>query len=107
MKKIVISRLVEIALSPLSPAEAGQVYAEFDCLRRWDEDEAVRNNAIPLDSVPGVYVLRTTTDLRVFFRIDDDTITILDVARLSTILTTAGIRPATVPSDLSPERQVR
>ena len=31
--------------------------------------------------MPGVYVMLTTTDIRIFFRVDGDTVTILDVAK--------------------------
>ena len=91
MKKVIVSPTVEIALSSLDSNEARWVQSWFDNLRRWDEDEAIRNNSVRLDSIPGVYVLWTTTDLRIFFRIDGDTITILDVARTRAILATAGV----------------
>jgi hypothetical protein len=41
--------------------------------------------------MPGVYVMRTTTDIRVFFRIDSDTVTVLDVAKKAAILTSGHI----------------
>jgi hypothetical protein len=91
MKKVVISPSVEIAMRPLDANGARQLNALFDNLRRWDEDEALRRNSILLDSIPGVYVLRTTTDIRIFFRIDGDTITLLDVAKTPAILTSGGI----------------
>jgi hypothetical protein len=91
MKKVVISPAVEIAMSTLDPDGVRRVSAWFDYLRRWDEDEVVRRNSVPLDSVPGVYILRTTTDLRIFFRIDGDTVTVLDVAKTPAILTSGGV----------------
>jgi hypothetical protein len=47
----------------------------------------VRKNSQPLNELPGVYVMRTTTDIRIFFRIDGDTVTVLDVAKKAAILT--------------------
>jgi len=49
---------------------------------------------LPLDQMPGVYVLRTTTDIRIFFRIDGDTITVLDVAKKAAIITSGQIAGA-------------
>ena len=91
MKKVVISPTVEIAMGSLDPDGIRRLNGWFDCLRRWDEDEVVRRNSVPLDSIPGVYVMITTTDLRIFFRIDGDTVTVLDVATTGAILTTSGV----------------
>ena len=44
----------------------------------------------PLPDVPGVKMLRTNSDLRIFFNIDGDTITVRDVAKRQAIMTTAG-----------------
>jgi hypothetical protein len=90
MKTLELSPNVEIALSALDPDGVRRIHAWFDYLRRWDEDEVVRANSIPLDTIPGVYMLRTTTDLRVFFRIDGDTVKVLDVARMAAILAFGG-----------------
>ena len=54
-------------------------------------------------------LLRTTTDIRIFFRIDGDTITVLDVANQSAIMASGGIRIGasaeivTVPEDKKDE----
>ena len=90
MKKLLLSPEVEIALRTLDPESVRRVNAWFACLQRWDTDEVVRENSDPLEDMPGVYVLRTTTDLRIFFRIDGDTITILDIARKAAILASGG-----------------
>src|ERR1043165_473134 len=81
MKQIMIAPAVEITMGSLDPDGVRRVRAWFDYLQRWDEDEVVRKNSVPLEKIPGVYVMRTTTDIRIFFRIDGDTITVLDVAR--------------------------
>jgi mRNA-degrading endonuclease RelE of RelBE toxin-antitoxin system len=91
MKKIVATPPVDIALRTLDADTVRRVHAWFDRLRNWDGDEHLRRHARSLDSVPGVYVLRTSTEIRIFFRIDDDTITILDIAKKSAILTSGHI----------------
>jgi hypothetical protein len=91
MKKVILTPAVEIALRSLDRDEVRRVRAWFDYLKRWDEDEVVRKNAVPLPGHEGVYVLLTTTDIRIFFTIESDTITVLDVAEKRTILTSAGI----------------
>jgi hypothetical protein len=79
-------------MSNLDPDGIRRVQAWFDYLERWDEDEVVRKNSLPLPGHEGVYVLLTTTDIRIFFRIDGDTITVLDVARQAAIMASGGIR---------------
>jgi hypothetical protein len=87
MKKVVIAPAVEIAMRTLDADGVRRVNAWFSYLERWDSDEVVRRNSHQLPQMPGVYVLRTTTDIRIFFRIDGDTITVLDVAKKAAILT--------------------
>jgi hypothetical protein len=91
MKRVVTAPAVDIALSSLDPDGVRRVRAWFDYLKRWDEDEVVRQNSLPLPGHEGVYVLRTTTDLRIFFTIEGDTITVRDVAQKRAILTSGGI----------------
>ena len=90
MKNVVFAPAVELSMSSLKPDGVRRVHAWFDYLRRWDEDEVIRKNAIPLPGHEGVYLLITTTDLRIFFRIDGDTITVLEIATQSTINVFAG-----------------
>jgi hypothetical protein len=92
MKKVVYAPAVELSLGALDPDGVRRVHAWFDYLAQWDEEEAVRKSSVELPGHPGVHLLRTSTDLRIFFRIDGDTITVLDVAKLSTILASGGIR---------------
>ncbi len=91
MKQIEYAPAVEMSMSALTPEGVRRVQAWFDYLRRWDEDEVVRKNALPLPGHEGVYLLLTTTDLRIFFRIDGDTITVLDVTTQAVINASAGI----------------
>jgi hypothetical protein len=94
MKTLAISPTVEIALSSLGPQEVQRLHDRFDRLRRWDDDQGVRNNSTSLDRIPGVYITRAPGDVHIFFRIDGDTVTILDVARTSAILASGGIHVA-------------
>lgn len=82
---------VEIALRTLDPEGVRRAHAWFACLQRWDFDEVVRKNSEPLEDLPGVYVLRTTTDIRIFFRIEGDTVTILDIAKRAAILSSGHV----------------
>jgi hypothetical protein len=108
MKKVVISPTVEIAVRSLDPDGVRRVNAWFDYLQRWDEDEVVRKNSVPLDSIPGVYMMRTTTDVRIFFRIDGDTVTVLDVAKTPAIFTSGGVGiPGAAPVAINPEAKVQ
>ena len=50
----------------------------------------MRENSHKLAEVPGVRVFRTSTDTRIFFTIEGDTITVLDIAKKQAILTTAA-----------------
>ena len=94
MLKVVTTPPVDIAVRTLDPDGVRRVHAWFTYLERWDTDETVRKNSEPLKELPGVYVMRTTTDIRIFFRIDGDTVTILDVAKKSAILTSGHISGA-------------
>jgi mRNA-degrading endonuclease RelE of RelBE toxin-antitoxin system len=91
MKQVVITPPVEIALRSLDSENRRRIHAWFDHLKNWDGDQFVRSRSHKLEGLPDVYVLRTSTDLRIFFRIDGDTITILDVAKRSTIMTSGHI----------------
>jgi hypothetical protein len=90
-KRLIYAPAVQLALRGLDSEEIRRVQAWFAYLERWDTDPIVRKNSVPLPGHEGVLVLRTTTDIRIFFRIDGDTITVLDVANKPTILASAGI----------------
>lgn len=91
MKNIVTTPPVEVALRMLDPNDRRKVHTWFTHLENWDGDPFVRSHSHSLDSIPGVYVLKTSTDLRVFFKIDGDTVTILDVGSKQSILTSGHI----------------
>ena len=91
MKNVVLSPEVDIAMRTLDTDGVRRMHAWFSYLERWDTDEFVRRNTQQLPELPGVYVMRTTTDLRIFFRIDGNTVTVLDVAKKAAILTSGHV----------------
>jgi len=91
MKKLIVTPDVEFALTTLRAEEARQVRAWFDHLANWDDDAFVRVNSHALPDVAGVNMLRTSSDYRIFFSLEGDTITVLDVATKQAILRTAGL----------------
>ena len=91
MMKVVLAADAEFAMRMLDPDGARRVQAWFSYLERWDTDEVVRGNSPQLPEMPGVYVMRTTTDIRIFFRFDRDTVTILVVAKKAALLTSGHI----------------
>ena len=54
MKNIEYAPAAELSMSSLAPDGVRKVSAWFDYLKRWDEDELVRNNSLPLPGHPGV-----------------------------------------------------
>lgn len=86
MKEVVISPPVEIALRTLDDDGRRRVHALFDTLKNWDHDESVRKNSRDLEHSEGVKVLKTTTDIRIFFRVEGERITILDIAKKAAIV---------------------
>ena len=91
MKTVVTTPPVDIALRTLDPDSVRKVHAWFDNLKNWENDATVRKNSQALEGVPDVYVLRTTTDIRIFFTIEGERITILDIAKKPAILTSGQL----------------
>ena len=91
MMKVVLAPDAEIAMRMLDPDGARRVQAWFSYLERWDTDEVVRRNSPQLPEMPGVYVMLTTTDISIFFRVDGDTVTVLDVAKKAALLTSGHV----------------
>lgn len=90
MKRIVTTPAVEIALRTLDADSVSKVQGWFDHLRNWDRDEFVRSHSHRLEGVSGAFVLRTSTDMRIFFKMDGDTVTILDLAMKPAIMTSGA-----------------
>lgn len=97
MMKVEYTPSVERSISGLNGEERRKIHAWFDYLGHWDEEEAIRQNSLPLPGHPGVYLLVTTTELRFFYRIDGDTIQIVNVA-------TRLMWPAEIAFDAGRER---
>jgi mRNA-degrading endonuclease RelE of RelBE toxin-antitoxin system len=95
--EVVLSERVQIALSGASSDERIQVQTWIQYLRNWETDEFVRGNSVLLP-LPDrtVYVFRTTTNLRIFFTVDEatKTITVIDVATRESILQFGGAAKA-------------
>lgn len=90
MKSVVTTPAVDLALRTLGPDDVRRVNAWFIHLANWDGDPFVRENSHVLAEVPGVRVFRTSKDTRIFFTIEGDTVTILDVATKQATMTTAA-----------------
>ena len=71
---VVLTQPVEIALRTLSGEDRRQVSAWLDHLKNWDNDPFVRERSHKLASPEDVYVLRTSTDFRLFFSLQQDRI---------------------------------
>ena len=87
MKEIVTTPPVDVALRTLDNENRRRVDAWFGHLANWDGDEFVRSHSHILDSLPGLYVLKTNSDLRIFFTIQENTVTVIDIATKQTIET--------------------
>lgn len=92
MKNTILTAPVDIALRTMDDGEARTVRAWFDKLRHWDTDQDVRSHAHRLTGFQKpVYLLKADKDFRIFFEIDGDTVTILDVAKKATIYTSGHV----------------
>jgi mRNA-degrading endonuclease RelE of RelBE toxin-antitoxin system len=83
--KVQQTQPVEIALRTLGEDDRQKVLAWFDHLRNWETDPYVREHSRKLNSAENVYVLKAGTDIRIFYRLEQDTIVVLDIANKSTI----------------------
>jgi len=87
--ELALNHAAEIALRTLGDEDRRKMQVWFDYLRNWDTDEFVRSRSRKLN-VPGpedIYVLQTSTDLRIFFVLHADRIEIIDIARHATLTT--------------------
>jgi hypothetical protein len=83
--KVIQTTPVEIALRTLGDDERRKVGAWFDHLRNWETDSFIRQQSRKLDSEDNVYILKTTGDLWIFFRLEADQIVLLDLATTATL----------------------
>lgn len=80
---VILSHAAEIALRTLGEEDRRKIYAWVDHLKRWEDDTFVQSRAqrLELPQADNVYVLKTSTDLRIFFVLEQDRIEVIDLAR--------------------------
>jgi len=105
--QVLLSQRVKTALNTLASDDRERVNTWFGYLQNWEDDTFVRSRSAVLDvqgqSASGgpdrqsVYMFRTSTDVRIFYTVDEQTkvICVIDVATTDTILssgkTCAGV----------------
>jgi hypothetical protein len=94
---VAVAEPAQIALRNLSEDDRRRVGAWIENLARWDTDPFVREHSKKLEGGDNVYMLFTSTDVRLFFSLEGDTITVLDAARKATIISSGQISGATSP----------
>jgi hypothetical protein len=74
-------------LQLLTTDEGGRrrIMAWIDNLKRWETDSYVREHSHKLNGEGNVYLLITDSDLRIFFSLEGDSITVLDITTRSTL----------------------
>ena len=84
MIKVSKQHSVEAALRTLSNEDQGKVFAWLRHLENWENDEHVQKVSKPT-KYPNVYVLNTSDDIRIFFKLDLPLkeISIIDIAKPS------------------------
>jgi hypothetical protein len=82
--KVIKLRSVDAAIRTLDESERGKVFAWLHHLENWENDEHVRKMS-KRTSHDDVYVLNTSDDLRIFFKLDgpNQEISIIDIAKPS------------------------
>jgi hypothetical protein len=90
MKKVVTIPAVDFAMRTLHADDVRKVRALFERLGNCEADEFIRTHSYPLEEVGDTYVLQTTNDIRIFFKVDAQKVTIVDIAKKPAILTTGS-----------------
>jgi mRNA-degrading endonuclease RelE of RelBE toxin-antitoxin system len=92
--QVILSERVKTALNTLSRDDRERVQTWFGYLRNWEKDTFVQSRSVALD-VQGqsVYVFRTSTEVRIFYTVDQQssTITVIDLTTKDTILSSGGV----------------
>jgi hypothetical protein len=91
--KVIVGDLAQIGLRNLGEDGRRKAWGWIDSLKRWDTDPFVREHSVMLGD-DNTYMFRTTSDLRVFFSLEEDTITVLDLARKDTIVRSGRVNRA-------------
>ena len=75
--QIQLSERVKTALHVLTQDDRQRVQTWFAYLQNWEEDEFVRSRSVLLN-VQGqaVYMFRTSTEVRIFFTVDQESKTV-------------------------------
>ena len=76
-----ISDVAHIAARTLSEDDRRRVFALMDHLGNWKNDASLQALAHRLGPDDNIYVLRTSTDIRIVFRLQPDEIYVLDIVR--------------------------
>ncbi len=88
---VIQTRPVEIALRTLGDEDRQKVLVWFNHLGNWENDPVVRARSQKLPSADSVYVLKTSGEFRIFFRLEKNRIVILDIATKATILSSGHV----------------
>jgi hypothetical protein len=92
--KVTISEPLEISLRNTGADERRRVWGWIDALKMWGTDPYITEQSKKLGGGDNTYMLITPSDLRLFFSVEKDEITVLDAARRSTILASRQISEA-------------
>jgi hypothetical protein len=84
--KVLQTQPVEIALRTLGPEDRQEVHVWLNHLRSWENDAFLRSRAKKVNASDNVYVLKTGGEFRIFFRLEQERIVILDLATKATIV---------------------
>ncbi len=82
---VITTQPVDIALRTLGEDNRRNVLAWLDHLKNWENDDCVRDHSHKLNSAENVYVLKTSSDYLIFFRLEQPDIVVLDIATKDTI----------------------
>jgi hypothetical protein len=82
--KVSKQRSVDAAIRTLSEEERRKVFAWLGHLENWENDEQVQKRS-KRTTYQDVYVLNTSDDIRIFFKLDlkNNEISIIDIAKPS------------------------
>jgi len=81
---VIKQRTIDAAIRTLDESDRRKVFAWFQHLENWEHDEQVRMLS-KLTTDKDVYVLNTSDDIRIFFKLDlpKQVISIIDIAKPS------------------------
>ena len=83
---VILTQPVEIALPTLPQDDRRNVLDWIERLKNWEDDEFVRRRAHKLNPVENIYVMNAGGELRIFFKVESQKLSILDIARRDTVL---------------------